>query len=203
MLRPWQSPVADVTIVLASSSPRRLALLQRLGVVPVVQPADVDETPRHGESAQALAGRLAVAKVDALLVADDVLVIAADTVVVLDGVILGKPDDHAHATQMLHALSGKSHAVLTGVAVRRGALSAREVVRTEVTFRHLSTAEIDWYVGTGEPMGKAGGYALQGGAGAFVTNLVGSDSNVIGLPLATVVHLARQVGVDLLVAENG
>lgn len=159
---------------------------------------EVDESSRPGESAQALVGRLAVDKVQAVALKDDEVAIAADTVVVLDGDVLGKPGTASQAEAMLARLSGRAHAVLSGVAVRRGDEVVREVVRTGVTFRPLRAEEIRWYVASGEPMDKAGGYGIQGGAAAFVTSVHGSDTNVIGLPLATVIELTRRVGVELL-----
>ncbi len=190
-------PVSEVGLVLASASPRRLELLQRLGLSPSVRPADVDETPRPGESAQALVGRLATSKA-AAVDGGSALVIAADTIVVLDGDILGKPTGPVEAAQMLAGLSGRQHAVLTAVAARFGDWSDRVVVRTEVQFRDLEAAEIAWYVATGEPLDKAGSYGLQGAGAVFVSGIVGSDTNVIGLPLEQTVALARRVGVDLL-----
>lgn len=185
-------------VVLASASPRRLDLLRRIGVEPVVMPAHIDETARPGESAQALVGRLASAKAEAVDVDPGLLVIAADTVVVLDGEILGKPGGHAEAEMMLRRLGGRTHAVMTGIACRREGQTVRAVVRTEVTFRHLTMQEVVWYVATGESHDKAGGYGIQGAAGAFVTSVVGSDTNVVGLPLSETITLARQVGIDLL-----
>lgn len=185
-------------MVLASASPRRLELLRRLGVEPEVRPADVDEAVRHSETPDALVARLAAAKAEAVAAGDDELVIGADTVVALGDVILGKPADDDDARSMLHRLSGTTHRVLTGVHVRRGGRSADAVETTTVWFRPLSRQVVDSYVRTGEPLDKAGAYAIQGGAGAFVESIAGSDTNVIGLPLATVVRLAAEVGVELL-----
>ncbi|MFT5223160.1 MAG: septum formation protein, partial [Glaciecola sp.] len=126
------------------------------------------------------------------------LVIGADTVVVLDGEVLGKPVDEYDAVAMLRRLSGRTHAVMTGVAVRLGDATEWSVVRTEVMFRALGDGEIKRYVATGEPMDKAGSYAIQGGAGAFIPKITGSDTNVVGLPLHETVDLARKLGVDLL-----
>jgi septum formation protein len=191
-------------LVLASGSPRRAELLARLGVAPVIRPADVDETSRPGEDALALAVRLALAKVEASAAmagpgrGEDEVVLAADTVVALQGRTLGKPEDRGDARAMLAALSGRTHDVVTGVAVRRGATTMHRSVRSEVTFRAISAAEIDWYVATGEPDDKAGAYALQGAGAALVERIVGSDTNVVGLPLAETVGLLRAVGLDLL-----
>ena len=188
-------------IVLASASPRRLDLLRRIGVEPTVHPADVDEAPRAGESPHALVRRLARKKAEATP-DTDVLVVAADTVVVLDDQILGKPADDAEARAMLRSLSGRSHTVLTGVHVLHGGRAAADVERTVVDFRPLSDDEIDAYVATGEPFDKAGGYGIQGAAGVFVRSITGSDSNVVGLPLATLVRLAGEVGVALLPGQR-
>jgi septum formation protein len=187
-------------LVLASASPRRAQLLARLGVSPHIRPAEVDETPRPGEVATALAVRLAGEKaaVSAAAGEGDEVVLAADTVVVVDGQALGKPADDADAERMLRALSGRTHEVVTGLAAQRGTVAAMERVTTRVTFRHLTDGEITWYLGTGEPEDKAGGYGLQGAGAVLVDRIEGSDTNVIGLPLAETVRLLRDVGLDLL-----
>ncbi len=191
-----------VPVVLASASPRRRELLGRLGIAPDVRPADVDETPAPGEAATDLVLRLAAAKAEAvardLADAARTLVVAADTEVELDGDVLGKPADDEAAAEMLRRLSGRSHRVVTGLAVRLGDRVATRAVGTEVRLRTVSPAEIDAYVATGEPRDKAGAYAVQGGAGAFVVGIDGSDSNVIGLPLADLVACAAEVGVTIL-----
>lgn len=194
-------------LVLASSSPRRGALLARLGLTPVLRPGNVDERPRPGEPPAALASRLAHAKALAAQRAqppdaDDEVVIGADTVVALDAVSLGKPASPGHARRMLRALAGRVHLVLTAVAVHRGTAHHLEVVTTQVRMRPLTDAEVDWYVATGEPVDKAGGYALQGAGAALVAGIEGSDTNVIGLPLAETVLLLRRVGLDVLVAQG-
>lgn len=186
-------------LVLASASPRRAELLARLGVAPVIRPADVDETPRPGEDPATLVTRLAGAKAaTAARGSGDEVVLAADTVVVVDGVALGKPRDRDDAAAMLRQLSGRTHRVVTGVAVLRGEVAAATRVTTEVTFRALTPAEVAWYLATGEPDDKAGGYGLQGAGAVLVDRIVGSDTNVIGLPLAETVALLREVGLDLL-----
>lgn len=192
------SDSAGPVIVLASASPRRAELIRRLGIEPVIRPADVDESVRPGEAPDALVARLAASKAAAVEVAHDELVVAADTVVVLGEAVLGKPADSAEAASALRSLSGTTHRVLTGVHVRRGSATADAVEATEVRFRTLSDAEIDAYVATGDPLDKAGAYGIQGAAGAFVESITGSDTNVIGLPLATLVRLAADVGVVLL-----
>ena len=160
--------------------------------------ADVDETPLPGEEPGALVARLAGAKAAVVAAEARDLVIAADTVVVVDEEILAKPSDPDDARRMLDALSGRSHDVLTGVHLQRGDATAATVEVTSVRFRRLTSQEIDAYVVTEEPLDKAGAYAIQGIGGMFVESITGSDSNVVGLPLATVVRLARQLGVELV-----
>lgn len=185
-------------MVLASASPRRLVLLRRLGVEPMVRPADVDETPRPGEAPADLVERLAGAKARSVQADPADLVVAADTVVAMGTRVLGKPRDVEDASRMLAELSGRDHHVLTGVAVRRGGRAHADVETTRVRFRLLDPHEIAWYVATGEPDDKAGAYGLQGAGAALVEGIDGSDTNVIGLPLALLVTLARRAGVDLL-----
>lgn len=187
-----------VTVVLASGSPRRLELLGRIGVEPVVRPADIDETPRPGEEPDATVARLARTKARTVEHGPEDLVVAADTEVVLAGGVLGKPADAGAATAMLRSLSGRVHRVITGVHVLHREREAAAVEETLVHVRDLTDEEIDAYVATGEPFGKAGAYAVQGAGGMFVERLEGSDTNVVGLPLATVVRLAADVGVTLL-----
>jgi len=185
-------------LVLASQSPRRRELLAQLGLFPEVRPALTDETPRPGEAPRDYV--LRVAREKARAVGGEV-VLAADTAVVLGGEILGKPRDAEDARRMLRALSGTRHEVLTAVCVRRaeGALGIEldAVVATAVRFLPLGPREIDWYVATGEPLDKAGAYALQGAGGAFVAAVEGSVSNVVGLPLAETAALLGRAGVAL------
>ncbi len=179
-------------LLLASSSPRRLALLRALGLEPEVRPADVDETLRPGEDPHAAAERLARAKASAVAAEapEGAVVLAADTIVVLDGEALGKPRDAEDARRMLRALRGRAHDVVTGVALARdGALvSGRET--TEVVFAAMTDEEVDAYVATGEPADKAGAYALQGLGGLFVERISGTPSNVVGLPFRLLRSLA-------------
>lgn len=191
-------PPGGPRVVLASASPRRRDLLARLGIDPDIRPAHVDETPHPGEAPADLVQRLARAKAAAIDAPDDALVVAADTEVVLDGQVLGKPADEAEAAAMLAALSGRSHDVLTGVAVRLGDRAASDIATTRVHMRGLDPAEINWYLRSGEPMGKAGAYAIQGAGAVLIDGIDGSDTNVIGLPLTLLVELARRVGADLL-----
>ena len=177
-------------LVLASGSPRRRELLGQLGLTFRVVPADVDESPRPGERSLAMVRRLAVAKATAV---DGDPVLGADTTVEVDGEVLGKPLDVTDARRMLRRLSGRSHKVHTGVAVRSGDLVEVEVATTIVTFTALTPPLVEWYVGTGEPFDKAGGYAIQGHGGVFVEAVRGSVSNVVGLPLTTVARLLGRV----------
>jgi septum formation protein len=185
-------------LVLASQSPRRRELLGQLGLALEVRPAHADESVAPGEPPRDYV--LRVARDKARAVAGE-LVLAADTAVVLGGEVLGKPADEADARRMLGALSGTEHEVLTAVVVRRGApapaLELDALVATKVRFARLSAREIDWYVATGEPLDKAGAYAIQGAGGAFVLSVEGSVSNVVGLPLAETAALLRRAGLPL------
>ena len=191
-------------LVLASASPRRSELLAGLGVRFAVRPASVDETPRAGEGAAALVERLAREKAAAVAQPGE-LVLGADTVVTLDGGLLGKPADDAEAAAMLAQLAGREHEVLTGVALLDvdAGRTAAVVERSRVRFATLSPREIDWYVKSGEPHDKAGAYAVQGRAALFVTAILGNHSNVVGLPLPAVRRLCRELGHDLLAWSDG
>ena len=189
--------MAEVRVLLASASPRRLDLLRRLGVEPSVQVTDVDETPRAGEEPAALVARLAAAKAAVVPGDAGTLVVAADTVISLDGQAVGKPRDHDAAVMMLTRLSGRSHEVLTGICLARGERVLTAVDRTAVHFRDLDEAEIRRYVARGGSDGRAGAYGIQDEAEAFVDRIEGSHSGVVGLPLARVVTMARSLGVVL------
>lgn len=186
------------TVVLASASPRRHELLTQLRVEFTVAHPDIDESPLHGESPVPYVRRLAVAKAHAVEVPFGSLVIAADTTVDLGGDILGKPEDDDEARSMLRRLSGRTHRVHTGIALRLGDRTLAETVSSMVTFSPLTDELIEWYVGLGEPSGKAGAYAIQGAGGVFVNRVRGSVSNVIGLPLHTLLRLANDLDVQLL-----
>lgn len=185
-------------LVLASQSPRRRELLEQLGIPFEVRAARTDESVLPGEAPREYV--LRVAREKARAVAGDV-VLGADTSVVLGDEVLGKPEGPDDARRMLRALSGNRHAVLTAVCVRRtsAALGVELdlVVSTAVRFAALSPAQIDWYVRTGEPLDKAGAYAIQGAGGAFVLAVEGSVSNVVGLPLAETAELLRRAGLRL------
>jgi septum formation protein len=184
-------------LILASASPRRRELLGQLDLAFDVQPADADESIRPGEEPRAYVQRIAELK--ASLVAARVpgaVVLGADTAVVMDGEVLGKPASADAARRMLASLSGRSHLVLTGVAVA-GAYQASQVVETSIDIRALSPKEIDWYVRTGEPMDKAGGYGAQGAGSFLIQSIRGSFSNVVGLPLTETLALLGAAGVAL------
>jgi nucleoside triphosphate pyrophosphatase len=173
-------------LVLASASPRRAELLSLLGLRFEVVPADVDESPRPGEDPADLAERLARDKALAVTPSGGpCLVVAADTIVVLDGALLGKPRDREEAALFVARLAGRTHEVMTGLAVRPlpGATLVSEVVRSRVTFAPMRPQEIDWYARSGEGLDKAGAYALQGIGAVFVRSVEGSYTNVIGLPM--------------------
>ena len=190
--------------VLASASPRRVELLRGIGLEPRVVPSGADETLLPGEAPAAHVGRLAEAKgrlVAARLAPTDgpSVVISADTAVVLDGRILGKPADDAEAAAMLRRLSGRVHEVLTALRVERGddGRAAARVAVSRVRFRPLSEPLVRWYVASGEPRDKAGAYGLQG-LGVFLTDgIEGSWSNVVGLPLEILPEVLAEIGVDL------
>jgi septum formation protein len=188
-------------IVLASASPRRRELLGGLGVPFTVRAAEIDETPHPGEAPDLYVLRLAREKAQAAGRAGE-LVLAADTSVVIDGEILGKPRDDADAERMLRLLSGRKHEVLTGVALVEAAeagagRSASGVERTAVRMAPLTAEEIAWYVATGEPRDKAGAYAIQGLGSLLVEAVAGNYSNVVGLPIPRVYQLFAELGYDL------
>lgn len=186
-------------LILASASPRRRELLDQIGVTYRVEPADIDETRAAGEAPAAYVARMArekAATVAARYPGASVAVLAADTAVVLDDDVLGKPVDHFAALGMLARLSGRSHLVLTGICLCRPAEAAEaSVVETRVQFVQLSREQCETYLATDEPWDKAGGYAIQGLAGAFVSAIEGSYSNVVGLPLTETWQLLQAQGI--------
>lgn len=181
-------------LILASASPRRAELLTQAGIDFSADPADCDERVIPGESAATYVARLAHEKAETVSRRHPggVLILAADTAVVLDGEIFGKPLHAAEATRMLTRLSGAVHEVLTAVVVSGPAGELAETVRTRVHFIELTPADIAWYVGTGEPEGKAGAYAIQGRGARFVDWIEGSWSNVVGLPVASVARMLTE-----------
>jgi nucleoside triphosphate pyrophosphatase len=190
-------------LVLASASPRRADLLHAAGVAFDVRVPDVDESTRDGESPEAYVRRVAEAKARAVIAAGERrAVLAADTIVVIAGRVLGKPRDSEDARRMLESLSGRTHVVMTAVCVvpaedaqRAARRIACQVASTAVEFDPLTPGDIDWYVATGEPMGKAGAYAIQGRASRFVSRIEGSYSNVVGLPVALVYRMCNEAGI--------
>ena len=182
-------------VILASQSPRRRELLTLVGIAHEVIPADIDESALPEEAPAAHAERLAREKALALsLEHDDAIVIAADTIVVIDGIILGKPRDAEDARATLARLSGRTHTVFTAVAVARGREVVSSVEEVEVTFRELNDAEIADYVATGEPMDKAGAYGIQGFGATIVRRIDGDYFAVMGLALGRMVDLMRRLG---------
>jgi septum formation protein len=190
-------------LVLASSSPRRAELLRAAGINFIVRAADIDETIKPDELPRDYVLRLSREKARAVARGDD-LTLGADTTVVINGQIAGKPFDAEDAARMLRALSGRWHEVLTGVTLTRAGKTVSDIASTRVKFAELSEAEINWYVSTGEPMDKAGAYAIQGYASLFIERIEGSYSNVVGLPVQLVYRLAGRMGIDLLrIADSG
>lgn len=184
--------------ILASRSPRRRELLTGLGLSFDCAPADIDETRRADESAEAFVERLALGKAAAVAVSTRMPVLGADTEVVVDGETLGKPAGESDTLVMLERLSGRTHEVLTGIAVTAGDRTESRVVRTRVTLRDTTPAERAAYHATGEPADKAGAYAIQGLGAIFVAHIDGSYTNVVGLPLFETVELLGQFGINVL-----
>jgi septum formation protein len=181
------SIISAVLLVLASASPRRAELLRAAGFPFIVRHIDVDESAEPGESPDAYVRRIAQVKADAAGPAPaDTVILTADTIVVIDGLRLGKPADDKEARGMLARLSGRTHEVLTAITLSHRTGRTVDVARTAVTFNLLPPHLIDWYVASGEPQGKAGAYAIQGLASRFVDRIDGSYSNVVGLPVERV-----------------
>lgn len=183
------------TIVLASGSPRRARILGELGVAFEVIVPDVDEALLPGESGAAAAERLARAKARSVAAREARAVVAADTVVLCDDAVLGKPASDDDARAMLRSLSGRTHEVVTGVCVARAGVLRSGLERTAVRFAPLTSAEIGWYVSSGEPRDKAGAYHVDGLGALFIESVDGSPSNVAGLPIRLLLRLAREAGV--------
>jgi septum formation protein len=185
-------------VVLASASPRRAALLGDLGWSFRIVPPDIDEVILEGEPPSDLVPRLAGEKADCVCrVCPDALVISADTVVVLGDCILGKPENAEDAARMLSMLSGKRHTVMTGVALRYGVIAVSGFESTDVFFRQLAEPEIERYVSSGEPLDKAGAYAIQGRGSLLVSSIEGCYFNVVGLPLFRLSRLLEEAGISL------
>lgn len=191
-------------IVLASKSPRRQELMRLFGVEFTIQTADIDETMDARLPAGQEVSRVSRAKAAAIAAkrpAEDI-VVAADTVVVIDGRVLGKPHSEQEAFEMLRLLSGRTHEVLTGLTARRGETVLHKLVTTRVTFRPLSDGEIRAYIRTGEPMDKAGSYGIQGYGAMLVRSIDGDYFTVMGLPVCELGLMLRQLGVAIL-SEGG
>ncbi|MEM6421419.1 MAG: Maf family nucleotide pyrophosphatase [Pseudomonadota bacterium] len=189
-------------LVLGSASPRRRDLLAQVGIVPDrIAPAAIDETPRTGELPRRYAERMALEKAAAVDAPADALVLAADTVVAVGRRILGKPVDAAEAAAFLRLIAGRRHRVTTGVCLRGPGFSSLRLVETRVKMKRLSADERDAYIASGEWQGKAGGYAIQGIASAFIPEIFGSYTNVVGLPLTETVNLL--IGAGYPVALSG
>lgn len=187
-----------MNVILASQSPRRRELLGLTGLEFLVRSADVDETMRPEATAYEEVARLSRKKALAVERGEDDVVIAADTIVVCDGLRLGKPRDAEEAFRMLRMLSGREHQVMTGLTVVRGEQMETVTEVTNLRFRPLSDGEIRHYIATGEPMDKAGAYGIQGGGAMFVSHLDGDYFNVVGLPVCRLTQMLRQFGLKIM-----
>ena len=187
-----------MNLILASQSPRRKELLGLLGIPFTVQVSDADETMQPGKAPAQQVAEVSRRKALAIRACPEDVVLAADTIVVCDNEILGKPKDYADACRMLRLLSGRTHQVMTGMTVRTAdkLVSCTEI--TDVTFRSLSDKEISRYVDSGEPMDKAGAYGIQGGAAIFAEKLCGDYYNVMGLPVCRLVQILRETVPELM-----
>lgn len=190
--------MAQPRLILGSGSPRRLELLAQLGLSPDdVRPPDINEDPLPRELPRPYCERIAGAKVQAVVADADDVVLCADTTVALGRRIMGKPADAAEAVAFLRLLSGRRHRVITGLAVRRGDRIWRRTVESAVRMKVLSQAEIAWYIASDDWRGKAGGYAIQGPASAFIPWISGSFTGIVGLPLAETAGLLQAAGLTV------
>ena len=188
-----------VRLILGSGSPRRKELLATIGVVAdAIRPPEIDETPLKGELPRPYCARIATEKAAAVAADPDDIVLCADTTVALGRRILGKPADATEARAFLRAMSGRRHRVITAVAVKRGDKAWERDVVTTVRMKSLSDQELDGYIATGDWQGKAGAYAIQGPAGAFIPWISGSFTGIVGLPLAETATLLRAAGLPVL-----
>lgn len=191
-------PDTGLKLILGSGSPRRLELLAQLGVVPeAVRPPDIDEDARRAELPRDYVKRIAMEKLAAMVADDDTVVLCADTTVALGRRIMGKPRDAGEAAAFLYALSGRRHKVITAVAVKRGTRTWLRDVQSTVAFKELSDTEVNAYLASGDWQGKAGGYAIQGPAGAFIPWINGSYTGIVGLPLTETAGLLTAAGYPL------
>ncbi|MDO5648073.1 nucleoside triphosphate pyrophosphatase [Paracoccus sp. (in: a-proteobacteria)] len=183
-------------LILGSASPRRLELLAQIGIVPDgLRPADIDETPRRDERARDYVQRMATEKAAAIPLADDEAALTADTTVAVGRRILGKPVDRAEAAQFMRLMSGRRHVVLTAMALRYQGRVRTRLVETTVRMRVIDAASLERYLDAGDWQGKAGGYAIQGAAAAFIPWLQGSFSAVVGLPLSETAAMLAAIGI--------
>ncbi|WP_019954187.1 Maf family protein [Yoonia vestfoldensis] len=191
-------PDTPLKLILGSGSPRRLELLAQLGVIPdAVRPPDIDEDVRRAELPRDYVKRIATEKLAAMVADDDTVVLCADTTVALGRRIMGKPRDAGEAAAFLYALSGRRHKVITAVAVKRGSRTWLRDVQSTVAFKQLSDTEVNAYLASGDWQGKAGGYAIQGPAGAFIPWINGSYTGIVGLPLTETAGLLTAAGYPL------
>lgn len=191
-------PNNTLRLILGSGSPRRLELLAQLGVTPdAVQPPDIDEDVRKAELPRDYVKRIAAEKLAAIPAGDDTVVLCADTTVALGRRIMGKPSDAGEAAAFLYALSGRRHKVITAIAVKRGDKTWLRDVQSTVAFKQLSDAEVNAYLASNDWQGKAGGYAIQGPAGAFIPWINGSYTGIVGLPLTETAGLLTAAGYPL------
>ena len=183
-------------LILGSASPRRLELLAQIGIVPdALRPADIDETPRKAETPRDYVRRMAAEKAAALDLAEGEALLTADTTVAVGRRILGKPADRAEAAAFMRLMSGRRHVVLTAMALRHGSRTALRLVETRVRMRSIDAAALERYLDAGDWQGKAGGYAIQGAAAAFIPWLEGSFSAVVGLPLSETAAMLAAIGI--------
>ena len=190
-------------LILGSASPRRLELLAQIGITPdALRPADIDETPRKAEPPRDYVRRMATEKAAALDLADDEALLTADTAVAVGRRILGKPADRAEAASFMRLMSGRRHVVLTAIALRHGPRTALRLVETKVRMRSIDQAALERYLDAGDWQGKAGGYAIQGAAAAFIPWLEGSFSAVVGLPLSETAAMLAAIGIHPKIKED-
>lgn len=190
-------------LILGSASPRRLELLAQIGIVPdALRPADIDETPRKAEPPRDYVRRMAAEKAAALDLAEGEALLTADTTVAVGRRILGKPADRDEAAAFMRLMSGRRHVVLTAIALRHRSRTALRLVETKVRMRSIDPAALERYLDAGDWQGKAGGYAIQGAAAAFIPWLEGSFSAVVGLPLSETAAMLAAIGIHPKIKED-
>ena len=190
-------------LILGSASPRRLELLAQIGIVPdALRPADINETPRKAEPPRDYVRRMAAEKAAALDLAEGEALLTADTTVAVGRRILGKPADRDEAAAFMRLMSGRRHVVLTAIALRHGSRTALRLIETKVRMRSIDPAALERYLDAGDWQGKAGGYAIQGAAAAFIPWLEGSFSAVVGLPLSETAAMLAAIGIHPKIKED-